>query len=113
MAFQPPRHRLGRMRERVNIYDPVETVDSAGQPVVTWSVRYAMEPAAFDPVRGGETSRGRQVEAGVTAIFTVHYRTTFTPGQSIVCRGVRYGVVFVDAVEGGTRYTELHCKAVV
>lgn len=111
MTWRPSRFRLGSMRERIDVQTPTEVVDTIGQTIRTWTTTIDDEPAALDPVSGGETIRGKQVEAGITAIFTVHHRTTYTVTQQVVHEGMTYGIVYVKPVEGGLRYIELYCKA--
>ena len=113
MTWRPRRgFRVGAMRERIDVQ--TATVDaSSGQPVRTWATTYASEPAAFDPVAGGETIRGRQVEAGTTAVFTVHSRSGgFDTEMRVIHNAQTYGVVRAVPVEGGRRYVELHCKSI-
>lgn len=103
--------RVGAMRERITIDSLTITVTDAGDRVETWTAIHSNEPAAFESTRGGETLRGRQVEAGVDVIFTVHHRTTFAPEQRVRHNGLTYGIVYVRPVEGGRRYCELYCKS--
>ena len=104
---------IGAMRQRINIQTSTDTVDSAGQPIRSWSTTFTNEPAQRLPVRGGESLRGRQVEAGIDEIFVVHMRETITPQMRVVFDARNYGIVYVNPVEGGRRYLELMCKAVV
>jgi SPP1 family predicted phage head-tail adaptor len=100
------------MRNRITVKTETTTQDAAGQPVVTLATWLENEPAKFEPTRGGESARGRQVEAGIAAVFTVHYRDGYTPEMSVLCNGQTYGIVYVDPVDGMNAYRELHCKAV-
>ncbi len=114
MTWRPGRgFRVGAMRERVNLQSATETVDDAGQTIRTWAATYTSEPAQRVPVRGGEGSRGRQVEAGIDEIFIIHRRDSVTPQMRLVHDSRNYGIVYVNPVEGGRRYLELSCKAVV
>ena len=80
MTWRPHRgFRLGAMRERIDVQSVEIAVSDAGDRSETWSNTITSEPAAVDPVSGGETLRGRQVEAGINVVFTVHYRTNYTP----------------------------------
>lgn len=103
--------RIGAMRERVTIQEPVETVDSIGQTIRTWSTVYADEPARYDPVSGGETLRGKQVEAGVTAVFTIHKRDGMSTTYRVQHAGNNYGIAYINPVDGGQRYQELRCQS--
>lgn len=114
MTWRPGRgFRLGAMRERVQIQTGTESVDEAGQTIRTWITTFANEPAQRMPVRGGEGTRGRQVEAGIDEIFVIHFRDTVTPQMRLVFDSRTYGIVYVNPVEGGRRYLEISCKAVV
>lgn len=109
--WRPTRHRIGKMRERITVQSA--TVDaSTGETIRTWSNLYASEPAAYDPASGGETVRGRQVEANINAVFTVHYRSDYSTEYRVTYGGNAYGIVSVLPVQGGRRYLELHCKSI-
>lgn len=108
--YRPRGFRTGKMRERVDV-QTATVVETTGQPVRTWADTFTDEPAAFEQVSGGETLRGRQVEANVAAVFTVHFREGYSTGMRVVYGGKAYGIERVMPVEGGRRYIELHCKA--
>lgn len=113
-GYRPGRgFHIGEMRNRITVKTETTTQDSAGQPVVTLATWLTDEPAKFEPTTGGEGARGRQVEAGIAAVFTVHYRSGYTPEMSVLCNGQAYGIVYVNPVDGMNAYRELHCKAVV
>ncbi len=107
------RDRMAQMRERINVQ--TATVDeSTGQPIRTWSTTYSNEPAQWTPTAGAEVVRGRQVEAGISAVFTVNFRdNAYTPEMRIQHGSQYYGIVYVKPIDGGRRYIELHCKGVV
>lgn len=114
MTYRPTRgFRLGEMRHRITVKTETTTQDDAGQPVVTLATWLVEEPAKFEPTTGGEGARGRQVEAGISAIFTVRYRDGYTPEMAVVIGGETYYIVYVKPVQGMDRYRELHCKSVV
>lgn len=99
------------MRHRVTIQSVVSTLDSSRQTVYTYTTRYADEPAAYRQVTGGEYVRGRQIEAGTTAIFEVNYRDGYMVTDRVLFKGVYYGVVRIDQPDGVDRFTILHCSA--
>jgi len=114
MTYRPSRgFRVGEMRHRITIKTETVVQDTAGQPVVSLVNWLVDEPAKFEPTSGGEGARGRQVEAGIAAIFTVRYRDGYTPQMSVDISGDRYWIVYVKPVQGMDRYRELHCKSVV
>ena len=113
-GYRPGRgFHLGDMRSRITVKVETTTQDNAGQPVVTLVNWLVGEPAKFEPTVGGEGARGRQVEAGISAIFTVHYRSGYTPEMAVVCDGQTYNIVYVQPVDGLNAFRELHCKSVV
>ena len=114
MTYRPGRgFRVGEMRHRIAVKTETTAQDDAGQPVVTLTTWLSAEPAKFEPTSGGEGARGRQVEAGISAIFTVRYRDGYTPQMAIVMDGETWWIVYVKPVQGMDRYRELHCKSVV
>lgn len=111
MSYRPTRFRLGSLRDRISIQKLTETISDAGDVTPTWSDMYKDEPASFEPVAGMETQRGRQVDAGTKAVFTIHYRANITPEMRVSYGSEVYGIIFVRPVDGGRRYIELHCKS--
>lgn len=113
-GYRPGRgFHIGEMRHRITVKTESTTQDSAGQPVVTLSTWLTDEPAKYEPTTGGESARGRQVEAEIAAVFTVHYRSGYTPEMAVVFSGQTYYVVRVLPVDGMNAYRELHCRGVV
>jgi len=106
-----PKARLGAFTKRITIQTPTETVDTNGQPVVTWADWLVNEPCHFNPTGGGESTRGRQVEENTRAIFTVNYRDGYTSNMQIIYGGESYGITYVKPVEGGRRFIELVVKS--
>lgn len=102
---------MGAMRERVEVQSLTIAVSSAGDRTETWAALWANEPASYDPISGGETLRGRQVDAGVNAIFTVHFRDGYLTTQRLLYGSTTYGILYVNPVDGGRRFIELHCTA--
>lgn len=102
-----------RKRYRVDIETPTETQDSTGQPIVSWGSFITDEPAEYIPTGGTESMRGRQLEAGTTAVFRVNYREGYTRQMRLLFRGDYYGITHINPVEGMFRELELLTKAVV
>lgn len=113
MTWRPKGFRLGKMRERITLQTATESLDSAGQTTRVWVDTHESQPASWTPLRGQETLRGEQVEAGITDIFTIRYRTGVVPQMRVVHNSRNYGIVHVKNSDGGLRYLELMCKAVV
>lgn len=55
--------------------------------------------------------RGQSIEAGISAVATVHYRAGYSPLLRVVYDGNIYGIVHVKRVDGGRRYIELFLKS--
>ncbi len=111
-TFRPRNLRLGSMRHRVTIQAPTESVDSNGQPVVTWTNYALNEPASVNPKGGNEYMRGRQLEANDITWFVIRWRSDITTLMRLVYNGLNYGITSIDAVEGGRRYLEITAKTV-
>lgn len=105
------RNSFGSMRHRITVQSLVETIDAARQPLHSYTDKYTNEPASFEQVSGGETNRGRQVEAGVVAVFVVNYRDGYSTTDRVIFDGTTYSIVRVEHPEGIKRFTLLHCKA--
>lgn len=77
MTWRPKRFRLGAMRDRIDLIR--DTMDeSSGEPNIASSTTVLdNEPASFDPVTGGESLRGRQVDATLDALFVVRWRNDY------------------------------------
>lgn len=106
---RPSRFRVGAMRYRCTIQQPVEAVDDAGQPVVSWTNYVVDEPCEYEPTGGIESMRGRQLEANTRAVFRVRYRSGYTDQMSIVFEGERYGITNINRVDGLKKYLEIVC----
>lgn len=113
MTQRPSRFRVGKMRESIDIMSAA-TDESSGQPERIWSKLYEKQPASWQPTSGGETVNGRQVEAGINAVFTLHAVPGLDTEQRVVHRqrGKTYGIAYVHPVEGGNRFVDLHCKTI-
>lgn len=111
-GYRPSRFHVGMMRDRITVANEVTAQAESGQPIVSLVNFLVNEPATYLYVGGAESIRGRQIEAGINAIFTVRYRPGYLPTQAITYDGQRYGVVHVRPIDGKNRYLELFCKAV-
>lgn len=105
------RQKIGNMRHRVTIQKVVETIDAARQLVRTYTDRYIDQPATFEQVSGGEYVRGRQIEAGVNAVFQINNREDLSVEDRVVFGNQNYGIVRIDKPDGIERFAYLYCKA--
>jgi SPP1 family predicted phage head-tail adaptor len=110
---RPKNQLTGALRHRCTIQQPTETVDAAGQPIVSWSPYVVDEPCKFEPTAGIESMRGRQLEAGTRAVFRVRYRSGYTVQMRVVYQGETYGITAVNMVDGLRNYMDIICSAVL
>lgn len=110
MSARPRRFSSGQMRHRITVQSKTETQADSGQLTVTWGAFVSDEPAEYEYTAGGQVIRGRQVEEGIDAVFTVRYRSGYTREMRVVFDGGHYGIVHVRPVGGRQRYLELHTK---
>ena len=106
-TYRPRNLRIGAMRHRITISQPVEEQDEYGQPIVTWENYLTNEPAEWLPTGGTESMRGRQLEANVKGIFRVRYRSGYSTTMKITHNGQDYGILYAEPVDGGRRFMEL------
>ncbi len=97
-----------RLNQRVDIQ--AATTPTTGETNPSFAVHVANVPAEIRETGGGEYIRGRQVEAGVTAVITIRYRSDLSPTMR-----VRYGdrtleLVSVGDPTGHRVYLVLTCK---
>ena len=101
------RTKVGAMRHRVHVQEPIEAQDDTGQPIVTWQTVLENEPADFMPTGGMESMRGRQLEAGTKAIFRVRYKPVYTTQMRVLFDDVGYGITYINKVDGLRKFIEL------
>ena len=103
------------MRQRIALQEAARAADDNGQLVSTWTT-VAGEgsiPAQYIPTSGGETIHGKQMEAGIRAVFVVRYRSgVYSPENRISYGGLYYGIVYVTDIDGQRRYQRIECRAV-
>lgn len=109
-----PRAQAGQLRERISILVEESTNDGNNQTIRTWKAEIADVPASKEIVAGGETLRGRQLEAGVIAIFTM--RTLpfeVTPMMKLRHQQASkdYGIVKVEPADDRGQYLLVQVKA--
>jgi head-tail adaptor len=101
------------MRDKINVQSATLAVDDNGQPIATWANVLYREPAQWIPTTGGETLRGKQVEAQIRAVFIVRYRARiYDVEQRVVHNSKTYGIANITEVSGRTRYLQLECRAI-
>lgn len=100
----------GQLRRRVTLQRPVETPDSYGQPVVTWTAVDTVWAAA-EPLAGRELFAAQAVHAKLTMRFTLRYRDDVLSTWRVVYYGKSYELV-QDPIDVDDRraYLELLCE---
>ena len=106
------KQKIGDMRHRIDIETPTETQDDAGQPIVEWVARQVFVPANVVELNGTESMRGRQLQAGVQAIFTIWKDDAIDNTHRIVFAGKNYGILYVNTVDGARPFLELLAKRI-
>ena len=108
--------RNGQFRHFVTIQQATAPTD--GETVRTWTDQYAEVPAEIVNVSGGETLRGRQVEATVNAVIRHHWVDGITSQHRYTHGSDTFEItsVFDDGVDGDrnerSRYLRAHCTKV-
>lgn len=112
--YHGPRANIGSMRDRVTIQSSTSTQDTAKQPIRTWSDWMTGIPASMEIVSGGETLRGRQIEAGVTAVFTARWMDGITPMHRLYHEQEEkfYGIVKVEPADDRRQFMFIQCKRI-
>jgi SPP1 family predicted phage head-tail adaptor len=105
------RQKISDMRHRITVQTAVQTIDASRQKIVSYVNRLTSEPATFEEVTGGEVIRGKQIEAGVTAVFKVNAKPGYSVQDRILFNGQTYGIVRVEIPSGIERFIHLYCKA--
>lgn len=88
------------------------TLSTSGEPSQTWATisQGASVPAQVLGVGGGERKRGQQIEAGVTTMVTMRFRTDIDPTMRIVHDGRSLNIVRVYDPDGSRVSLVCQCK---
>lgn len=113
MRGKPSSFHVAEMRDLIDLQREDVQMSDSGQPVRSWVDTHTQQPAKYYPVAGSEYIRGRQVEAGITVVFTIRTKADVVPEMRVVHKSGIYGITYVKPVDGMPIYSELHCKAVV
>lgn len=112
MPGRPTSIRTGEMRHRMTLQSYTEATGDDGDTTKTYSTLLANVPCKYEQVSGGETRRGKQIEATATALFTCRYVADVDAMTRISFGGNYYGVVRVNAIDGQTRYLEIQAAVI-
>ena len=98
----------GRLNQRIDIQDA--TTPATGESVPSYANHVTGLPAEVRETGGGEYIRGRQIEAGITAVITIRYRSDITPRMRVKYGSRKFGIVSVGDPTGMGVITVLSCK---
>ena len=88
--------RAGRLRERIDIYQEVTTINSDyGAPENTFSL-YASTRADVRFLNGTELIQGGAVSNSTNALFTLRFREGIDETMQIEYRGDRYNIRYIE-----------------
>lgn len=101
---------IGKLRHRVTIEQNSGSPDSFGEVTPSWSALASNVPARVEGVAGVETRQGEQIEAVVTDVVTIRYRSDVTPEMRVVHGSRVLNIERALDPDGRTRRLVLHCK---
>ena len=101
-----------RMRHRIDIQQPVETVNETnGALTTTWqSILTELEAAAIVPLSGREFMAAQSVQSGVNTRITIR-EMSVNPNMRIVHNNTIYNIRAVLPDPTLTRYINLMCES--
>ena len=107
-----------RLNSVINVLKPHERRDQdTGAEITTYDRYHRGLPAYREDVSGGVTRRGTQVEANVSAIFTIRFlrdmETNYRieiPSASGGGQESQYDIVSILDRDGHSRWLEIHCS---
>lgn len=108
-----PRAQAGQLRDRVTLLVATQSKDGANQTIRSWAPEFTDIPASKEIVSGGESLRGRQLEAGVTVVFTMRdIGVQITPLMMLRHQeeNLDYGIVKVEPADDRGQFLLIQCK---
>ena len=103
--------RAGKLRHRVTIQQPVETQDSYGEPIITWTALDTVW-GAVEPLRGGEsyTRNDAQLLAEADYRIRLRHRSDVTHKMRVVWGTRVFQINHVADVMERQRELHLMCE---
>jgi SPP1 family predicted phage head-tail adaptor len=93
----------GQFRDRVIFEAQVSTDIGGGAKQITRNP-YLTGFGRFKPVSGSERLYAQRIDAVTNNRLTVHYTAQIKESDTVVCRGRRYNITFLDNVEHMDKY---------
>jgi SPP1 family predicted phage head-tail adaptor len=101
--------RIGNLRERVNLIEPVTTGTSPlGEPILQLVDRGTFH-ARVEPLKGDERMRGGGVTQTHTLLVHIRHRDDIGPDWRIIWRGRSYGITARRNLDERRRFLTLDC----
>lgn len=104
--------RAGKYDRRVTLLTVSRTPDATGQGVETFTEGATLWCQRLD-VLGSERLQAAQVDGGVSAKFTLRWRSGITPDMRLRCEGVDYEIVGPPIEIGRREQLQLLARALV
>lgn len=106
--------RAGTLRHYIDIQYENSSADGNGQLIPSWTniTNGTNIPAEVLAVGGGERVRGQQIEAGVTTLVTMRYRSDVTALMRIVHGSRNLNIVRAVDPDGRSRRLVCQCQEV-
>jgi len=107
---------IGRLRHKVTIQRPVETVDDAGETITSWEEVETVD-GEREHLSGAEWWAAQQVYADLSVRWRVRFRDDVVPKMRLIeCifpKVHTYNVLAVLDVDGRGRWLHILCSEVV
>lgn len=104
--------RAGKLKFRAQVQQKSTTYDAVGHTPDTWT-DFPGKPAVWcsvATVSGREIETARRFYASATHVVTTRYHDWITEKHSLVIRGVRYQIGFVEHVDMAFRELRILCS---
>jgi SPP1 family predicted phage head-tail adaptor len=102
----------GKLNQRITIQQYTPTRDTNGAEIDTWGTVTTVW-ASKSNQSGREFSAAQKVNAEVTALFTIRYRTGINTSMRILHESKYYNILFIDNVESANVMLRIAAKGVV
>ena len=106
--------RAGELRNRIVIEEPREEQDDYGEPVKKWAeLPGGRAWAKKEDLSGRELFQAQQVNAQVSTLFTLRYRSDVDARMRVVYKDSLYSIVSVQDPDGRREKLLLLCSGSV
>lgn len=102
----------GRLRHRIVIQSPTETINSYGEREQTWAT-FATVWASIEPMRGRELLEAQQINAELSVKIRIRYLASVKPKYRISWDSRTFEINSIANIEERDREIELMCTELV